>query len=117
MTKRAEAILGQAFTKNAVKGDVFSKLARYETAIERSILRWLHELRRVQDIRSGQAADTVVAGEAILHESPEARRELLTQKIFDAARNLWSVSHLTGISPTSGPAGKNGGAKGHRYQI
>lgn len=36
-------------------GDVFSKLSRYETGIERSMLRALHELQRLQAARSGGA--------------------------------------------------------------
>jgi hypothetical protein len=58
-SKREETILGQTFAKCAAEGDVFSKLARYETSIERSIFRWLHELQELQASRSGRETDAV----------------------------------------------------------
>lgn len=54
-SKRAETVLGQTFARKATEGDVFSKLARYETSIERGILRWLRELQRLQETRSRSA--------------------------------------------------------------
>lgn len=43
--------IGSAFMYNPEGPDPFSKLARYETAIERSMLACLHELQRLQAAR------------------------------------------------------------------
>ena len=67
-SKRAESILGQAFARKAVEGDVFSKLARYETSLERSILRCLHEIERLQAARSGEDLRPVIAVNAEVSE-------------------------------------------------
>jgi hypothetical protein len=45
------AMLGGAFIRDADKANAFSKLSRYETAIERSLFKALHELQRLQDAR------------------------------------------------------------------
>lgn len=45
------ASLGRTFVRDADKGNAFSKLSRYETAIERSLYRALHELQRLQAAR------------------------------------------------------------------
>lgn len=47
------ATLGGAFIEDAGKVNAFSKLARYEAAIERSLHRNLHELQRLQAARKG----------------------------------------------------------------
>lgn len=44
------ATLGRTFARDA-QGNAFSKLSRYETAIERSLYRALHELQRLQAAR------------------------------------------------------------------
>lgn len=44
-------VLGRTFMRDADKGNAFSKLSRYETAIERSLYRALHELQRLQAAR------------------------------------------------------------------
>ena len=49
---RSEPVAG-AFIRQAREADAFLKLARYEAAIERSQLRMLHELERLQDRRLG----------------------------------------------------------------
>jgi hypothetical protein len=46
--------LGLAFIRTANHSDAFSKLSRYETTIERSLYRALHELQRLQAARAGQ---------------------------------------------------------------
>ncbi len=45
------ATLGRTFIRDADKANAFSKLSRYETAIERSLYRALHELQRLQAAR------------------------------------------------------------------
>lgn len=49
---------GQAFLRGS---DVFSKLSRYETTIERGLFRALHELQRLQAARAGQPVPPPVA--------------------------------------------------------
>ena len=45
------ATLGQTFVSDALYANAFSKLSRYETAIERSLYKALHELQRLQAAR------------------------------------------------------------------
>jgi hypothetical protein len=45
------ATLGRTFIRDADKANAFSKLSRYETAIERSLYKALHELQRLQAAR------------------------------------------------------------------
>ena len=45
------ATLGQTFIRDANKANAFSKLSRYETTIERSLFKALHELQRLQTAR------------------------------------------------------------------
>jgi hypothetical protein len=45
------ATLGRTFIRDADKANAFSKLSRYETAIERSLYKSLHELQRLQAAR------------------------------------------------------------------
>lgn len=42
---------GSTFTRDANGANAFSKLSRYETALERSLYRALHELQRLQSAR------------------------------------------------------------------
>jgi len=51
------ATLGQAFVIDSSDANSLSKLSRYETAIERSLHRSLHELRQLQDIRKHVQAE------------------------------------------------------------
>jgi selenocysteine lyase/cysteine desulfurase len=46
------ATLGEAFARMLGK-DALSKLARYESTLERSLLRMMHELERLQAARKG----------------------------------------------------------------
>jgi hypothetical protein len=45
------ATLGRTFIRDADEANAFSKLSRYETTIERSLYRALHELQRLQAAR------------------------------------------------------------------
>jgi hypothetical protein len=46
---RDEVLLGRAIDADAKQGDAFTKLARYERSLERSLHRALDELRQLQD--------------------------------------------------------------------
>jgi hypothetical protein len=48
------ATLGQTFVRDANKANAFSKLSRYETTIERSLYKALHELQRLQAARRAE---------------------------------------------------------------
>ena len=48
------ATLGQTFIRDASKANAFSKLSRYETTIERSLYKALHELQRLQATRGAK---------------------------------------------------------------
>ncbi len=52
---------GLAFIRVANNSDAFSKLSRYESTIERSLFKALHELQRLQSARSGQAVPPPMA--------------------------------------------------------
>jgi hypothetical protein len=49
------ATLGRTFARDADRANAFSKLSRYESAIERTLYRALHELERRQAARRGAA--------------------------------------------------------------
>jgi hypothetical protein len=49
------ATLGRTFARDADRANAFSKLSRYETAIDRQLYRALHELERRQAARRGAA--------------------------------------------------------------
>ena len=53
--KDETATLGRTFARDANRANAFSKLSRYETAIERTLYRALHELERRQAARRGAA--------------------------------------------------------------
>jgi hypothetical protein len=53
--KDETATLGRTFARDANRANAFSKLSRYETAIERTLYRALHELERRQAARRGNA--------------------------------------------------------------
>jgi hypothetical protein len=48
------ATLGRSFIRDADKANAFSKLSRYETTIERSLYKALHELQRLQAARRAE---------------------------------------------------------------
>ena len=61
--------LGNAFVTDAIETNAFSKLSRYETTIERSLFKALHELQRLQAARQDEgtlpppvAVDVEVSG-------------------------------------------------------
>jgi hypothetical protein len=63
------ATLGRTFIRDAEGANAFSKLSRYETAIERGLYRALHELQRLQaarraggDVAPPAAVDVDVSG-------------------------------------------------------
>ncbi len=49
------ATLGRTFIRDANEANAFSKLSRYETAIERSLFKALHELQRLQAARRDES--------------------------------------------------------------
>jgi hypothetical protein len=53
--------LGEAVTRQMQSSDVFGKLQRYETHIERGLFRALHELQRLQATRQGHTVPAPVA--------------------------------------------------------
>jgi hypothetical protein len=57
--------VGLAFIRDGNGADAFSKLSRYESAIERSMYRALHELQRLQAERAGQDVPPPVVLEII----------------------------------------------------
>jgi len=54
VTRSDLSTIGQAFMRGAGGGDVFSKLSRYEGALERSLHKTLHELERLQEARASK---------------------------------------------------------------
>ncbi len=59
--KEATPTLGFAFIQDSRGSDAFSKLARYEVMLDRSLYRALHELQRLQAIRMGHAVSPPLA--------------------------------------------------------
>jgi hypothetical protein len=51
---REEVFLGRSFDADAKESDTFGKLARYETTLERSLYKALHEFQRLRAARNGQ---------------------------------------------------------------
>jgi hypothetical protein len=68
------ATLGQTFVRDADKANAFSKLSRYETAIERQLYRALHELERHQAARRGQGVPAPAAVDVDVSGIPEGGR-------------------------------------------
>jgi|TARA_Y100000294_G_scaffold162286_1_gene167296 hypothetical protein len=60
---RDETLLGRSFNEDANDADAFGKLSRYETSLERSLLRNLDALHRLQ--RDRQAAPVMDIEEAV----------------------------------------------------
>ena len=48
------SMLGLSFIRDANTANAFTKLSRYETAIERSLYKALHELQRLQAARRAE---------------------------------------------------------------
>jgi hypothetical protein len=68
------ATLGRTFARDADKANAFSKLSRYETAIERQIYRALHELERRQAARLGGSVPAPVTVDVDVSGIPEGDR-------------------------------------------
>jgi hypothetical protein len=68
---REDMTLGLAFARDH-ETDTFSKLSRYEAALERSLFRSLHELQRLQASRGGAAVPPPVAVDVTLLEDRTA---------------------------------------------
>ena len=67
------ATLGRTFIRDADGANAFSKLSRYEAAIERSLYRALHELQRLQAARrAGGGVAPPVALDVDVSGLPEA---------------------------------------------
>jgi hypothetical protein len=56
-----EKTFGHALTISFANSDSYGKFTRYETSIERSIFKALHELQRLQAVRSGEKIPAPVA--------------------------------------------------------
>ncbi len=67
-------ILGRTFVRDADKANAFSKLSRYETAIERQFYRALHELERLQRARRGGNVPAPVTVDVDVSGIPEGDR-------------------------------------------
>jgi hypothetical protein len=57
----AVAQAGDAFLRDCGRENALSKLSRYETSLERSLMRTLHELQRLQAARQGKDVGPPVA--------------------------------------------------------
>jgi hypothetical protein len=70
--QEAETVtLGRTFARDADRANAFSKLSRYETAIERGLYRALHELERRQATRLGGSVPAPVAIDVDVSGIPE----------------------------------------------
>jgi hypothetical protein len=65
------ATLGRTFARDADGANAFSKLSRYETAIERQLYRALHELERRQAARHGKDVAAPLAVDVDVSGLPE----------------------------------------------
>ena len=63
--------LGSAFVADALSSNSLAKLSRYETAIERSMYRALHELQRLQSARSGGQVSVPTAVDVTIEGGPD----------------------------------------------
>jgi hypothetical protein len=62
---RDEVLLGRAIDADAKEGEAFTKLARYERSLERSLFRTLDELRQRQDRRRNRSSRPVLDAVAL----------------------------------------------------
>jgi hypothetical protein len=71
--------MGLTFIRGSRGGDAFSKLSRYSTAIERSYLRKLEELQRLQQARLGgrwpPPSDSNTSGIGGIADEPDTPRQ------------------------------------------
>ena len=66
--------LGRTFARDADSANAFSKLSRYETAIERGLYKALHELQRLQAARAAAGSVPPVAVDVDVSGIPEGDR-------------------------------------------
>lgn len=64
-----EGQVEKAEIRDMLKDDLFERLMRYETTIERGIYRALHELQRLQAMRQGKNINLPVAIDMITNEN------------------------------------------------
>ena len=62
------SVRGAAYTKGA---DTLAKLSRYESAMQRNLLRMMHELQRIQAVRRGEHVPAPLALDIDLTGPPE----------------------------------------------
>ena len=78
MEKSEVSTIGLAFVRDAEKTNAFSKLSRYESTIERSMYRALHELQGIQAARKEGSTSEPVALDVIIDDAiPSSPRERL----------------------------------------
>ena len=89
--------LGRTFIRDADEANAFSKLSRYEAAIERSLYKALHELQRLQAARHANsnvtppvAIDVDVSGVS----RDEHKRWLLFLRLPESVRGAVNRQHL-----------------------
>ena len=68
------ATLGRTFVRDAENANAFSKLSRYEIALERGLYRPLHELQRLQPARAAASVPPPLVVDVELSGSPEGDR-------------------------------------------
>ena len=67
--------LGLTFVQDSQGANAFSKLSRYETAMERSLYRALHELQRLQSARRGGDSIPPLAVDVTIDGDPASSRD------------------------------------------
>ncbi len=80
------ATSGIVFSNDAKGTNAFSKLSRYETSMERSLYRTLHELQRLQAVRHGKEVPVPLAVDIdISGAAPRAIDGTVLERGSDAA--------------------------------
>jgi hypothetical protein len=71
-TYHGQIELGHAFVRDGTGAgsEAFARLSRYESALERGLIAALHELQRLQAVRTGREATPPVAGDARVDGGP-----------------------------------------------
>ncbi len=72
------ATLGRTFIRDASAANAFSKLSRYETALERSLYKALHELQRLQAARRTETSRRFYSSTLSKHPSDRRAPHSLT---------------------------------------
>jgi hypothetical protein len=112
--------VGYAFLNDAQGPDCFSRLSRYESALERGFYRALHELQRLQSARAGEpvpapvAVDVTVNGGFVSQirpapaELPDFLKRTRSHKLESRVRNR-SRRRSGGAPPSAAGAGATQG--------